>query len=90
MDWEEISSNDATSKGLISKINKCLIQLNSSKRTKQPTEKRAEDLNRHLSKEEVWMGIGTRKDTQHHWLLETCKSNMKHHLTPVRTAMTKE
>jgi len=53
-EWEKIIANETTDKGLISKIYKQLIQLNTRK-TNNTIKKWEKDLNRNFSKENIQM-----------------------------------
>ena len=57
-EWEKIIANETTDKGLISKIYKQLIQLNTRK-TDNPIKKWGKDINRHFSKEDIQMAKNT-------------------------------
>ena len=54
LEWEKVIANETTDKGLIFKIYKQLIQLNTRK-TNNPIKKWEKDLNRHFSKEDIQM-----------------------------------
>ena len=86
-EWENIIANETTGKGLMSKIYKQLIQINSRKKKKKTIKKWGKDLNRHFFKEDIQLANKCMKRCS--TLLITremqIKTTMRYHLILVRT-----
>ena len=84
-EWEKITANESTDKGLISKTYKQFIQLNARK-TNNSIKKWGKDLNRHCSREDIQMVNKHMKRCSTSLIIRKMqiKTTVRYHFMPVR------